>query len=252
MKALQDPHLEIPHGNAAVWRYMAQWKLEKLLQDRALFFPNASRLSDQYEVSIPASTLMAKRDELAASGLQGQSLEAALAAFHWECNPLKEQVLVNCWSLSAHESYALWKIYLGGERNGVAIRSTVSSLRRALLQGGDDYPQDFYLAKVQYRRHLTVAQAERLAVITTKKPFYDFEKELRLFILDGEDNHPSGRHAPFDASQGRNVRIDLPLLIQQVYVSPFADPGYAEQVSQRLHEAGLNPLLLRQSEIRDS
>ena len=75
--------------------------------------------------------------------------------------------------------------------------------------------------------------------------------ELRLFILDGQDNRPKGRHAPFDASQGRNVRIDLPQLIQQVYVSPFADPGYAELVSQRLYEAGLNPLLLRQSEIRD-
>ena len=47
------------------------------------------------------------------------------------------------------------------------------------------------------------------------------------------------------------MQTDLPRLIQQVYISPFADPGYAEQVSQQLHEAGLNPLQLRQSEIRD-
>ncbi len=49
-----------------------------------------------------------------------------MASFYWSTNPMKELVLINCWSINPHESYALWKIYLGGEKNGVAVRSTIS------------------------------------------------------------------------------------------------------------------------------
>ncbi|MEJ6498184.1 hypothetical protein [Pseudoalteromonas lipolytica] len=50
-----DDALEIPHGNSSVWRYMSTWKFEQLLINSTLFFPNANALSDQYEVTIPAS-----------------------------------------------------------------------------------------------------------------------------------------------------------------------------------------------------
>ena len=103
---------------------MAHWKFESLLDKSALFFPNANKLSDQHEVTIPESTLQSKRNELRNSGLRGRDLKEELAAFYWETNPMKDLVLINCWSINPHESYALWKIYLGGERNGVAIKST--------------------------------------------------------------------------------------------------------------------------------
>lgn len=248
MTPLKDPRLDIPNGNCSVWRYMAHWKFERLLAQRALFFANANKLSDQYEVSVPASTLKAQRDQLSAQGLQGEALEAALQAFHWECNPLKDEVLVNCWSVSPHESYALWKIYLGGERNGVAIRSTVAKLRGALVEGGDPWSRGFYLGQVRYRRHLAVDGIDRLTLITTKKPFYDFEKELRLFMLDG--HAPPAEGYPHDHAVGRTVQVALPLLMPQLYVSPFAEPGYAERVAECLAQSGL-AVRLRQSEIRD-
>ncbi len=229
---------------------MQHWKFESLVNDSNLFFPNAAKLSDQYEVTVPDSALKAKRKELIALGLSGRDLQEELAAFHWETDPKKGLVLTNCWSLTPHESYALWKIYLGGERNGVAIRSTVSSLRISIERGGDPFSEEFFIGKVKYRDHLKQDELARLSVVTTKKPFYDFEKELRVFIL----NYPlseGGYVPPYDMSVGRSVRVDLGVMIHAVYVSPFADSGYQEQVAQLIKGSTISKIEIRHSEIRD-
>ena len=250
MKFRKSEYINTPHGNSSVWRYMAHWKFESLLKDSALFFPNANKLSDQYEVSIPESVIKAKRKELIQSGLSGRDLDEELAIFHWETNPMKDLVLVNCWSVSPHESYALWKIYLGGEKNGVAIRSTVSSLKASIQKGGDPYPEEFFIGKIKYQSHLKQDELSRLGVITTKKPFYDFEKELRVFII----NYPmseGGTNPPYDMQKGRLVRVYVAALIHNVYVSPFADSSYSRDIGSLLKSYGLKARLLKQSEIRD-
>ena len=163
---------------------------------------------------------------------------------------MKDLVLANCWSLSPHESYALWKIYLGGEKNGVAIRTTVSSLRKSIQNGGDPYPEKYFIGKIKYRSHLKKNELSRLPIITTKKPFYDFEKELRVFII----NYPSsegGTTPPYDIHTGRTVSIEIPELVHDVYVSPFADSSYSRDVGSLLKNNGLKIGALRQSEIRD-
>ena len=250
MKYLKNTHVDTPHGNFAVWRYMAHWKLEKLIANSELFLSNATELSDQYEVSIPESTLKSKRKELEEAGVKGRGLEEELMGFHWETDPMKDLVLINCWSISPHESYALWKIYLGNEKNGVAIRSTISALRKAVQIGGDLYPEEFFLGKVKYKTHLKPDELARLSIITTKKPYYDFEKELRLFII----NYPrseGGTVTPYDIKDGRTVRVDLETMIKQVYVSPFADASYARKVGSLLKSAKFKLGILKQSEIRD-
>ena len=127
--------------------------------------------------------LAAKRKELKQTGLRGRDLEEELAVFHWETNPMKELVLTNCWSINQYESYALWKIYLGGEKNGVALKSTVSSLKKSILLGDDSYPEEFFIGKVKYRTHLKQDELSRLSVITTKKPFYDFVQKNFLWLI---------------------------------------------------------------------
>ena len=250
MKYRSSEYVETPHGNFTVWRYMAHWKLENLIENSELFFPNAEILTDQYEVSVPDSALKSKRKELQNAGLKGRELEEELAVFHWETNPMKDLVLVNCWSICQHESYALWKIYLAGEKNGVAIKSTVSALRKAVQEGDDPYSEEYFIGKVKYKTHLRPEELSRLSVITTKKPFYDFENELRLFII----NYPlseGGNVPPYDIHVGRSVKVDLPTLIHNVYISPFADASYAKEVGQLLKLSRLKVSTLMQSEIRD-
>lgn len=252
MNHRNSEYLEVPHGNSTVWRYMNSWKFEQLLNDSSLFFPNANKLTDQYEVAVPSSVISRKRKELEASGLKGRDLEEEMASFYWNTNPMKDLVLINCWSVNPHENYALWKIYLGGEKNGVAIKSTVSKLKKSVELGGDSFPEEFFIGKVKYKKHLEYDELSRLSVITTKKPFYEFEKELRIFIL----NYPlseGGKIPPYDISVGRNVKVDLKTLINQVYISPFADESFRIEVEGLIDKSRntKRDLVLKESEIRD-
>ena len=229
---------------------MAHWKLETLVNNSEIFFPNATKLTDQYEVSIPDSTLKSKRKALKKSGLNNNQIKEKMDQFYWENNPKKDFVMVNCWSISQHESYALWKIYLGNEKDGIAIKSTVSSLIRAVQSGNDTYPEQFFLGKVKYKTHIKPDKLARLSIITTKKPYYDFEKELRLIIVN--DPISEGNVAsPYNIHKGRTVKVNLQMMIHQVYVSPFAEDGYAQKVAKLLKSAGIKVDTLRQSAIRD-
>ena len=229
---------------------MNTWKFSQLLEDSSLFFPNANKLTDQYEVAVPDSVEKQKRAELQKQGLRGRDLEEEMASFYWSTNPMKDLVLINCWSINPHESYALWKIYLGGEKNGVAVKSTISKLRRSVENGKDNYPEEFFIGKVKYKRHLTQDELSRLSVITTKKPFYDFERELRLFVL----NYPlseGGTVPPYDINVGRSVRIDIGELIHEVYISPFSTKDYREEVKSLIKKNKILNFVLKESEIRD-
>lgn len=231
MKFCPNDSIEMPHGNSFVWRYMSDWKFEYLVDEGALFFPNATKLTDEYEVTIPDRAIKEKRNQLRNEGLSGRDLEEEMAAFFFQSNPKKEFVLVNCWSVRPDESYALWKIYLDGEKNGVAVRSTVSKLRTAIEDGKDPIPEEFFIGKVRYQRHVKPEDLERLPLIITKKPYYDFEDELRVIIL----NYPrseGGHNTSYNIKDGRSVRVDVPRLIQRIYISPFSDSEYRQKIEE--------------------
>ncbi|MGT3242621.1 hypothetical protein ACVSUJ_08510 [Yersinia enterocolitica] len=251
MKFRENDYIETPHGNSTVWRYMNDWKLNNLLTSSSLYFPNAIKLTDQYEVTLPQSVLAQKRVELQKSGLSGRDLDEEMALFDWSTNPMKNLVLINCWSINQHESYALWKIYLGGDTDGVAIKSTISKLKRSVILGGDTYPEEFFIGKVRYKRHLNYSELARTSIITTKKPFYDFEKEVRLFILNCPQSE-GGTKPPYDIRVGREVKVNLHELIHEIYISPFASDNYRNKVRQLVQNSSLKNIKVVESEIRDS
>ena len=199
---------------------------------------------------MPPSVMKSHRKKLLSDGFTGRDLEDEMARFHWQTNPMKELVLMNCWSISPHESYALWKIYLGDSKNGVAIKSAVGTLKSVLQKSNDSYPEEFYVGKVRYRSHLRSDDLSRFSIVTTKKPYYEFEKELRLFIL----NYPmseGGTRPPYDLKLGRTVDIDLRSMIREIYVSPFAEGGYMSNLKNLLSRNKLPHKLIKQSDIRD-
>jgi hypothetical protein len=244
--------LDVPNGNSSVWRYTDLEKFRKLIVDRSLFFCNASRLSDQYEVTIPDSTVETWRQQLAQQGYSKSDVEVdiEIRLNGWQQGALKDLTLINCWSVTPDESYALWKIYLGGKADGVAIRTTASRLKRAIQQGDDPYPETVFIGRVRYHNHIKNDELSRFRIVTTKKTFYRFEEELRLFIL----NYPlsEGGWVPsYDIAIGRNVKVDLSALIQKVYISPFATESMRNEVNALLLSANLPTECIRESEIRD-
>jgi len=252
MKIGKSEALVLPNGNSLVWRYMDLDKFTRLLENQSLYFCNAKRLSDQYEVTIPRSTVQIWRKQLAGVGYSPEDIENEIdiRLNGWQYGAMKDLTLINCWSVSPHESYALWKIYLGNKPEGVAIRSTLGRLKSAIRSGKDPYTETLYMGKVQYRNHLKSDELSRFSIVTTKKTFYKFEEELRLFILNSPLSE--GGNAPaYDIALGRNVKVDLERLIQRVYVSPFAADVVRNRVENLLTSAGLPLDIIRDSEILD-
>ncbi len=242
--------IRTPTGARAIWRYLPHDRFADLLKRSSLYFANASRLTDQYEVTIPDAVLVAKRHSLERQGLSGHALDHALRHFSWAMDPDKKLTLINCWSMRREESYALWKVYLRGEVNGVAVRSTVGRLRRSIEDGGDHFSEPFFIGKVEYRNYVSGGELSRFSIICTKKPYYDFENEVRAFILHDSPS-TAGRKLPYDIATGRHVRVDLGALIHRVVVSPFAGHSYSASVASLLKRARLPRTLMKASGIQE-
>ncbi|MCP5198490.1 MAG: hypothetical protein H6977_00670 [Gammaproteobacteria bacterium] len=251
MRFEKHTHIKTPHGSSIIWRYMGLDKFLDLLINERLYFTNAANFSDGYEVSLPPNIVKSKRKELEESGFDGKELEAALAKFETANNPQRELTLVNCWSLGRDESYALWKIYLGGARDGVAIRTNFSRLRKSINGAENEHPETIFAGEVQYRDYLPETDLSRHRLVTTKREFYRYENELRLFILHNPNSNP-GYTPPYDVSQGRHVRTNVNLLIDEIYISPFAASWFIGALSETIKR--LKPHLeskIRASQIRD-
>lgn len=206
-----ESHLSIPHFNSNVWRYMDNQKFEWLLRYNALYLANAHMLSDQYEVKPSYKDMeiliqkLVKKEKVSSDDA---------SAFISSIMPNKDTTYINCWSVDATESYALWKIYLGGEKNGVAIKSKAYKLNKIAKTSGLE------IGLVDYRNIPEIKNLSPFRIITTKKPFYKFENELRLFTLREKEERKDSISIP----------ILLSDLISEIYVSPFSDEEYFNQV----------------------
>jgi hypothetical protein len=159
-----------------------------------------------------------------------QEVKEALADLQ-ETNELRSYTLVNCWTLKTFESFALWKIYVGSGP-GVAIRTTVANLKRSINQTRQEFDEDISLAQVRYRETLEYPFSRTYATIT-KKPFYDFEEEMRLVIFNFP-LHLDGYEVPYNMSIGRTVKVDPNQLIIQVYISPFLSADYRNNIEEAI------------------
>ncbi|MEO0405557.1 MAG: hypothetical protein AAF193_11860 [Bacteroidota bacterium] len=226
-------------------------KFLDLLASNELFFSNASQMSDQYEGVIPRRNEKYILKELKNEGLEKDEAQFESQTRLNQANSLRASTLLNCWTINQHESYALWKIYLSGSKSGVAIKTTVSKLERAINNGNDPYDEDIFMSRVNYTNFIKDEPESRFNIITTKNKFYEYENELRLFIF----NYPrseGGTKTPYDISVGRRVRIDIDELIDEIYLSPFTGQWFDKTLIETIGK--FNPELkkkIRNSEILD-
>ena len=222
----------MPDPTTKIWKYMDFAKFLDLITHDRLFFANGNTLTDKLEGSVPDVILENKRKELRERGLTGRDFEEELSIFqHWEADSMLGLALFNCWSEGDDESFALWKVYLGGQNLGFAVQSRVGSLLESIEKGAESYSEDFYIGKVEYRDDWPAGNVHRLIRLTRKMPFYSYEDEIRLIIL----NYPrseEGTRTPYPLNVGRHVAIDTSILIESVIASPFAPAWFYETVRQ--------------------
>jgi len=247
---IKDPRINTPHGNTIHWRYMTLEKFIDLIMSNELFFTNASKLTDKYEGTIPGKTIEAYRKQLALQNLSEDEMQLQLDLLKHTADSFRELTLVNCWTMNSFESYALWKIYLGGSKGGVAIRTTASRIKEAIKNGGEPYDEDIFFSTIEYSDYIDDPN-NRFRWITRKNKFYEFEKEARLFIF----HYPlseGGTKPPYKIRNGRRYKVDINKLIERIYLSPFSSDWFAKSFNMTIEKIKPDFLsLIHNSEIMD-
>ena len=246
-KIKKDSRLIVPHGNSSVWRYMSIEKFLSLITSQELFFANTSRVTDQYDGQIPLSNQQRLLDDLIAKGKSKAEAESVVNKGLARNNMLRNLSLMNCWSINTHESYALWKIYLEGAKTGIAVKTSFSRLKKALksAEGNDEV----YIGQVQYNNSISKIWVDRFTIFTNKLKYYAFEHELRLFMFYyPKEEGGTGLRYNF----GKGVPINLDILIDEIYISPFSPPWFQDVLKETISR--INPSLsgkIQMSKIKD-
>jgi len=217
--------------NIKIWRYMDFTKFVAFLDSKSLWFTRADRFGDPFEGSYPKMNISARAnmpdvpDEekpIVLNLIKGSS-EVHRNWIH--------HVAINCWHMSEHESAAMWSLYLKSNE-GIALQSTYQRLRDSFSQTGDDV----YIGKVTYidYDYEAIENPSILSAFLHKRSSYEHEKELRAIIVKLPPSGSTG----LDFSQqtiddGVLIHVDVPLLVQSVYVAPNA-PSWITSLIQSL------------------
>ena len=207
-------------ANVKIWRYMDFTKFVALLDTKSLWFTRADRFEDPFEGSYPKMNIIARANIPGVSDEEKPIITRLIKGSSDVRRNWTHYVAINCWHISEHESAAMWSLYLKSNE-GIAIQSTYHRLRDSFSQA----ESDVYIGKVAYidYDHEVIENADILSPFLHKRASYEHEKELRAVTVRLPKPGPRG----LDFSQetidiGVLLPIDLPLLIQTVYVAPNA------------------------------
>lgn len=254
---------DMPNPSNIIWRYMSLEKFLDMLERKSLRFTRASKMSDSRELLLPYEKLDAeywqRRRSLSKEERRSEpdDIWEKLELVKKQADALRRRTYLSAWAIAQTESYALWKIYLGGSRAGVAIKSTFSALQKAILPGQEHTIQ---YARVRYTDDANPEHLEDRHFIYQKSTHYDYEKELRLAVdytfdpskADSSFIRMLPTHTDFtpDALQ---ITIDTNTLIREVYLSPFAMGGFRKTFESVVRK--IEPKLeapIKVSAVRDS
>jgi hypothetical protein len=225
---------EVADTSLVLRRYVDHCKFESLLQTQSLYFSPASHFSDEVEGYYTHRDYEHWERELVRSGFDELALsharQAKVSLARWN----RRAVLVSCWTNGRFEDARMWREYAQGSE-AVAIETTVGHLRRIL----GPY---FLIVPVTYLDYTewSIPKTHSLQPYFCKQDRYAWEREVRII---GEMEVGKRIETP------RLVRVDLPVLLRRVIISPYASSDYAEAVALMLREASIgaevNPSSLR-------
>ena len=259
---VKDPGstIEIPEGNAVLWRYMDLAKLLALVSNRGLFFSALDTLGDRFEGQWSDRTLelIRERDELWISDRgdhvvvedkrQDQRLEFQRAdptwsvedtINHWHstirAGTSRRATFVNCWYQEAEESEAMWKLF-AGEKYGVAVRTTAARLVGSFTEKLPDYLGS--VAYIAYDKD-PMPVTEFPPVFYKRKAFMH-EREVRAVVAP-EQRAEKGQVE--SGLPGLKYAIDPERLIEAVVVSPHSPNWLPEVVRAVLGKFGMDAVV---------
>ncbi len=237
-----DDLFDRPNLNDKLWRYMDLAKFISILSRRELFFAAAESLNDPFEGAKGTAERKHQWDEFYLSFYR-EAIKTApgmdpsvLTEEYIESNAqrlLKESDLhgkkarkctyISCWYNSDYESEAMWRLYSLNVQNAIAIQTTTDHLYLAL-----DRNPDVDIGKIRY-----IDYQERFThpngSFWYKRKAFEHEKEVRA--ITGSHNK---------ACSGVFLPVDLSILIDCIYISPYAPKWFEDVIKDILEKYSLD------------
>lgn len=214
-----------------VWRYMDFTKFVSLLECQALYFNRADKFEDPFEGAAPTINSSQRFAHISSWSKEQQH---RAAQHHSDLNKAwRKYYAINCWHENPYESAAMWKLYLkSGE--GLAISTTFERLTKSFVDS-----EPIYVGRINYLDYDNDVMPEgySFSPFLHKRKSFEHEREIRAILWKppisySADGTPNGT---FDSSletisDGISIKIDLDLLIDQLYVAPNAPKWFYELI----------------------
>lgn len=261
-----------PDTNGKIWQYMELAEFVSMLNRKALFFVKASKLRDPYEGIIPqySNMIRSKQENEEQKQYFQSEYESNNGVNRKMAQTMAEQfqmyrqlVLINPWHYNEYESAAMWSLY-SHENAGIAVQSTTRRLSECFKDNNEDI---IWIGKVQYMDFSEDWMNEwnnLLQAFVTKRKSFEYEKEIRAVTCLPDDNVSrhllvntateesnafSSRERTVDPKEltdkGKYVSADLHMLVEKVYVAPYAEPWFEEVVESLLSKYDLDSVVIK-------
>lgn len=208
---------ELLDDRVPIWRFMKMRTFRMFIESGDLYFCRADLFEDEHE-GLPLEDFV--RHVVSNLG-PGHTFEDT-----WEMLKQDRQgSFVSCWTLD--ESIHMWEKFAP---QGIAVKSNCKLLKAAL----DAIPARTMVGRVRYS--LQHEGFNILRFMTTKRPGFKPEKEVRAFVWDLEKS-PRNPY-PHDVPNGLPYAVDVIRLVQTVIVSPKAPASVLDEVRELLRKYG--------------
>lgn len=257
----------VPSESTTLWRYIDFGKFVSMLLTKSLYFTKVSKFNDPFEGAIgimdnkssydksmifalvvaqltapnnnnsplpPSKEITDKAlkivddlekgtisDEDKAIVSNAQRLSSELEAHRTE---KRDMIYVNCWHENEFESDAMWTLYAKDITNAVAIKTTYQKLYEALNR---DPLID--IGRVNYI-NFNKAFSSNNSTQWYKRKSFSHENEVRAVLINETRRELDG--VPID--------VDLDILIDSIYISPYAGNWFVDIVKDVLKRYNLD------------
>jgi hypothetical protein len=258
-----------PDMDGKIWQYMELAEFVSMLHRKALFFIKANKLRDPYEGLIPqfnnrrrSSEYKEEEEEEEEENFLSQDqpnhfIQKPPQTMLQQFQLYRELVLINPWHHNEYESAAMWNLY-SHENAGIAIQSTTRKLSNCFRENNRD---TIWIGKVQYLDFSKDWMKEGnnlFQAFVTKRKSFEYENEIRAvtclpddrlnseWIVKAANRERVSSSEPCSANpdeltdKGKYVSANLQILIEKVYIAPYAESWFEEVVQSLLSKYELN------------
>lgn len=261
-------------GDTEIWRYRSFRRFKQLIKSGSLHFHRIDDFKDPFEGSIPKLVDDIRERNTSEKGAR---VDKVLN------KRIRQHTFANCWHMKDRESANMWDSY-GGDKNAIAIKSTIRQLEDAIKEQSGNNLQ---FADIRYVDFIDTTNKELNKKVPSgntpaqwtiiKRASFKEENEFRAFIQpipaldkrefsDIEHNLVAGdikekeqvgfakrsgyldlRSSP--PTYGHNLNVDPTVLLDEIFVDPDAEEEYVQMVKYTSDNFGIDPDIVKHSDL---